>query len=324
MRRLLYGLAFLALLIVLALAGAIAVGPTAPPPMRSIQAAGATLDRESADLPPVRRAVARDGTALAFRTYAAAPDRVAVLIHGSSGSSVSVHGLARALQAAGVTVHVSDVRGHGESGRNGDIDYVGQLDNDIVDLLAGLEPLPAGGKRILVGHSSGGGFVLRIAGGQFGDRFDGFLMLAPYLSHDAPTVQVRGDAWAAPAIPRIIVLAILSGLGVHWFDGLPVIAFAVPAERGSRIRTPTYSFRLWANFAPHRDWQADIRNIRRPAMVLVGANDELFRADQYAPVFRALRPEIPVEMIANLDHMGPVVSQQGRAAVIKALDLLSR
>ena len=261
---------------------------------------------------------------LAYRAYPASPDRVAIVVHGSSGSSAAVHGFAKALQAAGITVFAPDIRGHGASGRNGDIDYVGQLEDDLADLLAALPPLPAGGKKILVGHSSGGGFALRVAGGPIGDRFDGYLLIAPFLRHDAPTTRANAGGWVAPAVPRIIGLATLSRLGLHWFEGLPVVAFAIAPQDLHANRTARYSFRLWANFSPHNDWQADVRGIRRPAMVLVGANDELFVADRFAPTFHALRRDIEVEVVPSLDHMGAVVQAEGRAAVIRAFDKLSR
>lgn len=320
----LIALASLAIIAVVGLAGAIAFGTAPPPPpLPSMQTSIALLTREAADLPAARRFVARDGTTLAYRAYPASPDRIALMIHGSSGSSAAMHGFAKALQAAGISVYAPDIRGHGQSGRKGDIEYIGQLEDDLVDLLAALGPAPVGTKRILIGHSSGGGFTLRIAGGAVGDRFDGYLLLAPYLSHDAPTVRPNAGGWAAPSVPRIIALAVLSQFGIHWFEGLPVVAFAVPPQEMNANRTAFYSFRLWANFAPHRDWQGDIRNIARPAMVLAGANDELFLADRYAPVFKVLRQDIPVELVPNLDHMGPVIAVEGRAATIKAFGVLS-
>jgi alpha-beta hydrolase superfamily lysophospholipase len=48
--------------------------------------------------------------------------------------------LAKALNAAGATVYAPHIRGHGESGRRGDIDYIGQLDDDLADLMAQLMP----------------------------------------------------------------------------------------------------------------------------------------------------------------------------------------
>jgi non-heme chloroperoxidase len=324
-RWLLYAFGSAVALVVLALGGAIAFGTAVPPPRHAaIGDAGAVIQREAVDLPAVTRFKARDGAMLAYRAYPASADRVAIVVHGSSGSSAAVHGFSKALQAAGITVYAPDVRGHGGSGRNGDIDYVGQLEDDLIDLLGALAPPPEGGKRMLIGHSSGGGFVLRVAGGPAGERFDGYLLIAPFLRHDAPTTRANSGGWAAPYVPRIVGLALLSQLGVHWFEGLPVVAFAIAPQEASANRTTHYSFRLWANFSPRRDWQADVRGIRRPAMVLVGANDELFIADQYAPALHAIRQDIPVEIVPALDHMGSVVTAEGRAAVIKALDVLSR
>ncbi|MEJ0023274.1 MAG: alpha/beta fold hydrolase [Alphaproteobacteria bacterium] len=86
-----------------------------------------------------------------------------MLVHGSSGSSAAVHKLARALSSAGVTVFAPDIRGHGASGPHGDIAYLGQLDDDMADLTAHLVPnCGRTNARLLAGHSSGGGFVLRI------------------------------------------------------------------------------------------------------------------------------------------------------------------
>ena len=53
--------------------------------------------------------------------------RVAILIHGSSGSSGNaIHVLSTALAAHGVESYAVDIRGHGSSGTRGDIRYVGQ------------------------------------------------------------------------------------------------------------------------------------------------------------------------------------------------------
>ena len=324
MRRILIVLAVLVLVVAAVLGGMIAFGTASPPPpVTTLQSADAVIGSERADLGPALHFKARDGTSLAYRAYPASPDKIAFLIHGSSGSSAAVHGLAKALQAAGITVYAPDMRGHGGSGRKGDIDYIGQLEADLIDLIAAVGPVSPEAKRVLIGHSSGGGFVLRFAGGADGGRFDGYLLLAPYVGYDAPTVRPNTGGWAAPFIPRIIALSILSRFGIHWFDGLPVVVFAILPQELTANRTPSYSFRLWANFAPHRDWRADIANIRRPAMVLVGVNDELFRADQFDPVFHAARTDIPVEVIPGINHMEMTTSPAGRAAVIKAFNTLA-
>src|SRR3954447_1034962 len=74
-----------------------------PPELRSISDARKSLD--FSNLPRLERFQARDGTELAYRRYEAlapATDRIAVLIHGSSGSSRgAIHTLSTALAARG-------------------------------------------------------------------------------------------------------------------------------------------------------------------------------------------------------------------------------
>jgi Serine aminopeptidase, S33 len=85
-----------------------------------------------AEVPPVSTVMARDGAPLTYRLYPGRPDRIVVLIHGSSGASISMHKSAQALQAAGATVYSISLRGHGGSGFvNGDTSYQGQLDDDL-------------------------------------------------------------------------------------------------------------------------------------------------------------------------------------------------
>ena len=52
--------------------------------------------------------------------------------------------LAQALQAAGASVYAVSLRGHGGSGTgNGDVSYIGQLDDDLADLVKGARPRQA-------------------------------------------------------------------------------------------------------------------------------------------------------------------------------------
>ena len=61
----------------------------------------------------------------------------------------------------------------------------------------------------LVGHSSGGGFALRVAGSPIQNLFERTVLLAPYLGYDAPTTRPNSGGWANADIPRIIGLMAL-------------------------------------------------------------------------------------------------------------------
>lgn len=118
----------LSLLLVLALIPVVVIAcsaPSSPPAMASM--AGPLSRVSFDDVPAPREYRARDGTPLRYYAYPASPDKIAVLVHGSVGPGMSMHALAKALRDAGVSAHVLDIRGHGGSGRRGDIDYIGQI-----------------------------------------------------------------------------------------------------------------------------------------------------------------------------------------------------
>ena len=159
-----------------------------PPELKSIAETARAVDRST--MPALERFSARDGTELAYRHYPARGpviDKVAIVIHGSSGSSIAVHALADALAGRGIETYAPDLRGHGSSGTRGDIAYIGQLEDDLADLVAVVRKTAPTEPITLLGHSSGGGFALRIASSPIKDLFARTVMLAPYLGYDAPT-----------------------------------------------------------------------------------------------------------------------------------------
>ena len=136
-----------------------------------------------------RRAMARGSPIGSIPRQNGATDRLAIVAHGSSALSVEMNVAARTLAESGVAAVAIDARGHGASGSRGDIGYIGQLDDDLADLIAELRKTYPSAKLALIGHSSGGGFALRIAGGPLGREFDRFVLLAPFLGYFAPTNQ---------------------------------------------------------------------------------------------------------------------------------------
>lgn len=268
-----------------------------------------------AELPPVERVAARDGAPLAYRLYPGRADRAVVLVHGSSSASISMHKSAQALQAAGATVYALSLRGHGGSGTtNGDTSYRDQLDDDLTDFVKAVGLGDPGIRKTLIGFSSGGGFVLRTASGAHRDAFDAYLAISPYIAQDSPTTRPASGGWVSVAVPRVVALTILDGLGLPWFQVLPVVRFAT-ASGPSENRTPVYTFRLASGLQLSRDWRSELARIDRPTIVAVGADDELFRAEQYAPLLKELNPRITVEVVPGLGHLDMIAQPRACAAI---------
>ena len=142
------------------------------------------------DVPVPGHFQARGGTGLQYYAYPAASDKVAFLVHGSVGPGTTMHALAKALRDAEVSAYVLDIRGHGGSGRRGDIDYIGQIDDDLADFARNLGSAKSGEVRTLIGFSAGGGFTIRFAGGPHGELFDRYIFLSPILP-GAPSLRAN-------------------------------------------------------------------------------------------------------------------------------------
>ncbi|MDN3276738.1 alpha/beta fold hydrolase [Frankia sp. RB7] len=287
-----------------------------PPELRSVSDSRKGVDMST--LPALERFQARDGTWLGYRHYAAGgtnAGRGAIFIHGSSGSSGTInHALSSAISAHGVETWALDMRGHGASGTRGDIGYVGQLEDDLVDFVAHVRKSGPDLPLTLVGHSAGGGFSLRVAATPIvQDLFVRTVLVAPYLGYDAPTNKPHSGGWANADIPRFLGLAALRKLGIDCCAQLPTLAFAVPAN-SERILTPTYSDRLMRNFATH-GYRLDLPAVTHPMTIFGGAEDEMMISDKYAETVRAIRPSVDVKLIEGVNHMGMVTNPKAINAI---------
>jgi alpha-beta hydrolase superfamily lysophospholipase len=287
-----------------------------PPELQSISAARGAVDFSA--LPAVERFQARDGTALGFRHYPSsgpATGRGAIVVHGSSGSSGgTIHALSAALAGRGVETWAVDIRGHGTSGTRGDIGYVGQLEDDLADFVAVVRKISPDAPLTLIGHSSGGGFALRVAGSSIQKLFARAVLLAPYLGYDAPSTRPASGGWAKADIPRIVGLMALRGIGVTCCEALPVLAFAVPPNSEKNL-VGTYTDRLMRNFAVSGDYRRDLARAAGPITIISGADDELMFADKYVEVVRDAKTPVDVKLIAGVNHMGIVSTPQAVSAI---------
>ena len=163
-------------------------------------------------------------------------------------------------------------------------------------------PAPA----TLAGFSSGGGFVLRIAGSARQGLFQSYLLLSPFLGQDASTHRPDSGGWVRVGVPRLVALMLLDRLGL-WralpqaLQDLPVTRFALDPAARERL-TEAYGYALATNFRPPADHQATMRAVQGPVMVLVGANDEAFRPERYADEVAQAGQRWPVRVLPGLGH----------------------
>jgi non-heme chloroperoxidase len=270
-------------------------------------------------IPQLKTFTARDGKQLPYRYYptriSGSSNKILILIHGSGWHSRYFYPLAKYLSSQNLAeVYTPDLRGHGYTPeRRGDIDYIGQYEDDLVDFIAMIRKYHPKVTIIIGGHSSGGGLVQRFAGSKYGKLADAYILLAPYLQYSAPTVRPNSGGWANLNTKRIIGLAMLNNVGISWFNALPVISFNMPVEARNGTETLVYSYRLVTSFGSS-NYQRDLAAINKPLLVVAGTADEVNYAEKFKPVILQYT-KAQVELLPGVTHMGVVVGPEVRPVI---------
>ena len=282
--------------------------------LESISFSSVTLKPPEADV-PIRSLPAEDGSPIRYRHFPGTHETVplVIVIHGSGWHGGAYLDLASALSNNGeFEVIVPDLRGHGvDPIRRGDVDYIGQFEDDLETLITA-----HGGERrnvAMVGHSSGGGLIIRFAGGRHSALLDRAVLVAPFLHHSAPTFRENAGGWSHPLIRRIIGLSMLNRVGITAFNDTTIMQFNFPNEvlAGSQGDTATkaYSYRLNASFSPRDDYLSDIAKLPK-FLLIAGADDDAFWPEQFEPVMSAVSEDGQYKLFPAEDHIGIVKSSE--------------
>jgi alpha-beta hydrolase superfamily lysophospholipase len=225
----------------------------------------------------------RDGKQLFSYTYERESKTTIVLLHGILSSAYLMNKTAGLLrESTNSKVIALDFRGHGQSeGEPGDVDYINQYVDDLEDVILTLKKEKPNQKIILAGHSMGGGIILRYAMQENAPKIDGYILFAPHLGVNAPTLKEEDlSTEEAPFIKlhinRIIGLKMLNAIGETKYNNLPVLFFNLPET----MPLTKYSYRANESMSP-LDYKKGLNSINKPLLIIVGSKDEAFNANKF-------------------------------------------
>ncbi len=224
----------------------------------------------------------RDGKELFSYKYEKESNTTIILLHGVLSSAFLMNktsGLLR--EVTNNEIITLDFRGHGQSeGAPGDIDYINQYVDDLADVISAIRNEKPQQKIILAGHSMGGGIILRYAMKETNPKIDGYLLFAPHLGVNSPTVKttnsVEEQAFIKLHINRIIGLKMMNAIGDTTNNNLPVLFFNLPES----MPVTKYSYRANESMSP-LDYKKGLNAINKPLLVIVGSKDEAFDAAKF-------------------------------------------
>lgn len=252
-----------------------------------------------------RKFLMRDGKQLFSYAYQKESDTTIVLLHGVLSSAYMMNKTAGLLQE---TTHneviALDFRGHGQSeGNSGDVEHINQYVEDLVDVIAALKKEKPNQKIILAGHSMGGGIILRFAMETNKPNVDGYLLFAPHLGANSPTIksvesETKEESFIKLHINRIIGLKMMNAIGETKYNNLPVLFFNLPKT----MPITKYSYRASESMNP-LDYKEGLNAIDKPLLVVVGNNDEAFDARKFKAVVTA-HSTGEVFIVENETHNG--------------------
>lgn len=290
------------------------------PPEETIDFDG--LDQIDEEALPSRHQYATpDATFPKYRRYDAGnAETVLIFLHRSGLDSRSLQPMATAISDAGVAhVVTPDLRGHGpEPERRGDVDYLGQLVDDLRHLIKTVGKIYPDTTVVVGGHGDGGGLAVRFASTPSGSLVDAYLLLAPYLGPDASTTRPAAGGWAEYYMDRIIMLRIFTGFGILGYNDMTVVEFDMPEAVQDGNETLSYSYRLMASYIP--DDEDDVTEMAAArCLTLVGSDDETAYPDRYEPLFPD-HEDATIEIIDGISHLGVVLDDTAFEPVVDWLD----
>jgi len=70
----------------------------------------------------------------------------------------------------------------------------------------------------------------------------------------------------------------------------------------------------------NRDYLTGLEHTKKPMTLLVGADDDQFYADRYAPVLKPAKPDLSIEIVPGLGHVDMITQPTALAALRQAFE----
>jgi acylglycerol lipase len=256
---------------------------------------------------------ASDGVRLAYRRYAPASPRAAVLFYhgGGAHSGAGYQFVGSGLQTLfDMVVYTPDIRGHGASGGpRGDAPNPKQVWADITTLIKHIRAEFPHLPLFLGGHSSGAGVALNYTSQPDREPVSGYAFLSPQLGVQAKTDRPSLTAPFATVDTSAFVAYATSGGTSHGHDY--AVKFNYPAETlaSDPGLVASISVNMSVALIPSAP-QEQFAGLDRPFGLWIGSDDELFLPDKvlaFGDLATSFRAVSQVRFIPGAKHLSVLV-----------------
>lgn len=277
--------------------------------------------------------IARDGIKLAAKKIEPAsddfPQPILLFLHGGSFNSRRYVTLAEQLKNSSILIFLLDMRGHGDSGGiRGDTSYIGQLEDDLEDIIKIIRIRYPDSKLLIGGHSSGAIVLLRYINKYKVQKVDGFIFIAPALTaleltrYNQPVHRllykfnyyrplkhyISLPKKAEKQVPRInFPKAVLAKLFPCLRRKIKIITFPGDYKIAAiEKRVLKYTYNMMASCTLSINYEEALHSIYSPSLFLIGSNDEILNPLALKiTLLWNISPFVPVKFyeISNANHI---------------------
>lgn len=275
---------------------------------------------------------ARDGVELSLLHFAcSSPRGTVVLLHGSTYNGKRYGNLAKAIQRQGFEVVLPDWRGHGQSGGpRGDCEYIGQLEDDLADLLIFFRQYSSA-PLILAGHSAGAVVCLRYIDKYSCDGISAVVCISPAINSPLeavrfdhpgakamygirhfrkappkPPVDARTRAMAEKYAPKLQLFKFWSAKVLPMLRHQTALRFPANgqvAQLEGRVLDYSYNLMMSCDIS---EYPRAFSKVEVPILLLNGVNDEILHPEFLATVYHwHINADLDRQLIElpNVNHM---------------------
>lgn len=278
-----------------------------------------SLSYNYSGIPKIIQYKTKNSVNLDYRYYDSNSKNLFIILHGSGYHSRYLYKFAKNISEQNIAkVITPDLRGHGINPiKRGDIDYIGQLDDDLDDLIKFCIQKYQPEKLFVAGHSSGGGLALRLMGNKNRLQADGYILLAPYFSHNAATTN-NNSGWAEASLFKVILAHTLNSMGLNWLDHCITVKFNLPKNYQDGTETLFYSHALVTSFSPI-DYQKDLESTNKKTLIIIGEDDEAMNPKEYKKIIPSNSNHFKLNIMPNINHMNIIINQKTIDIIEKCL-----
>ncbi|SFC32149.1 alpha/beta hydrolase [Pseudoalteromonas denitrificans] len=257
--------------------------------------------------------LARDGIQLAYDTLTAINSKATMIfLHGSTYNSRRYANIAKTLHAQSYDTCLLNWRGHGASeGEMGNVDYIGQLEDDLADFIAHYQK-QSNKPLVIAGHSAGAVICLRYINKYGCDKISAVSFIAPAINGPLETARYKQKSakWqyrisyfraAKPSkVPPASALQHAPNLNMLPFIAAKLLPFMrtkailrFPAsERMARLegRILNYSYNLMLS-CDINNYPAAFNKVTVPVLMLCGEQDEVIHENLLNTIFHWHLPQ---------------------------------